>query len=99
MEVRCRSVTGCIKSFNPQLGVKENLRRIKLLYTQMALANDMKNEIADYYEKNNYSMRGFKGRRVNKSMFDTKNLFPEVDGESYDKDEPIDSVIKRNLTT
>lgn len=87
------------RAFNPQLGVKENLRRIKLLYTQMALANDMKNEIADYYEKNNFSMRGYKGRRVNKAMFDTKNLFPEVDGESYDKDEPIDSVIKRNLTT
>ena len=64
------------RAFNPQLGVKENLRRVGLLITQMERAKSQKNEMINYYEQNNFSIRDFKGKAiVDKSLFDPDKLF------------------------
>ena len=76
------------RAFNPQLGAKENLRRINLLITQMESALKQKEKMARHWENNKFSLFGFRGGDVARSQFDHLNVF----GKLTEKEEGMELV-------
>ena len=76
------------RAFNPQLGAKENLRRINLLITQMESALKQKEKMARHWEDNGFSLSGFRGGDVARSQFDHLGVF----GKLTEKEEGMELV-------
>jgi len=49
------------RAYNPTLTPAENTPRLRKLFKQMSIAAKQKEAMADYFEKNNYSLLGYRG--------------------------------------
>jgi hypothetical protein len=65
------------RAYNPALGPAENASRLRTLLQQMVRAAQAKNDMATYFEQNDGSLRGYRGRKYN--FDDFMQLFPEDD--------------------
>ena len=57
------------RAYDPKLPPQVNAARIRRLFSQMSVAAEQRKEMADYYEKNNYSLAGYRGPQPNINDF------------------------------
>ena len=83
------------RGYNPNLSPEENLERLLDLYAQSQQLIETEKESVDYYENNNKSMRGYKGKTYTQESFirdlskdyllDAKDLDPIQIEDAYKK--------------